>query len=87
MTFAMAALASGMTPKDRSVASNTNPSTNHGTSAARSIVAFPRDRRFHREKNTTTGPSMSTRASLTTVATCPLSALTANAAANTCGTA
>ena len=41
--------------------------------------ASPADLRYLRAKKTTTGPSINTRASLTTVATCPLSELTANA--------
>src|SRR5262245_1705335 len=84
-TFEASATASLTAPADRSAASTTKPSTNHGTSVLNDKRAD--DTRWARSaKNVTTGPSINTRASFTTVATCPLTALTANAAASTCGT-
>ena len=44
-------------------------------------------RRWRSAKNSTTGPSISTRISFTSVPTWPESTLTGNAAASTCGTA
>ena len=83
-----------MSPSERASANNRNPTMNHGTSSWNGGQRrAPRPRRdgappaVSSESPSTTGPSISTRTSFTTVPTWLLSSPIGSVAASTCGTA
>ena len=95
-----ASIACGINPNERKAATIRKPRMNHGTSSCSAgperfaALISPEPvrgsggrRRLIRDRPSTTGPSISTRTSLTTVPTWLLSAPIGSVAARTCGTA
>ncbi len=78
--------AGGMAPAERSITSARKPTTNSGTIWPR-LGRRPSACRRPSDSASTTGPSMSTRTSLTSVPTWTLRVATGAVAAMTCGTA
>ena len=87
-----ASAACGIRPRERRTAQPRKPRMNQGTSRPRTLGraagwAASRRRADSSDRTSTTGPSISTRTSLTSVPSCTLSAPTGAVAARTCGTA
>src|SRR5471032_1337262 len=76
----------GTRPKERSAISSKKPTINHGSTCA-SAGRDPPSLRPNSDSSSTTGPSISTRTSLTSVPMCTLVSDTTLVAASTCGTA
>src|SRR4051794_17582182 len=80
----------GIRPLLRAAASTRKPMMNHGTryiSPGRHAAPATLSRARNSDSSTTTGPSISTRTSFTSVPSCALTALIGTVAASTCGTA